>query len=134
MLVTAGHTPKLSGATVRRTGRLHPYERTHLGVLPVTSHGRTLLDLVSTTEPEPQYPCRGRRIDFAYPEILFGIEANSVQAHAAKEDIQRNAEKANDLIDWWILSFTHDDINKSPSEVAFRIGEAIARRRLMLAA
>jgi hypothetical protein len=80
-------------------------------------------------EPVPQYPYRGRRIDFAYPELLFGIEANSVQAHAAKEDVQRNAEKANDLVEWWILYFTYDDVHGAPGEVARRIEETIALRR-----
>ena len=83
-------------------------------------------------EPVPQYPFRGRRIDFAYPELWFGIEANSVQAHAAREDVQRNAEKANDLLDWWILYFTHDDVHGSPAKVAWRIDEAMTRRRLLL--
>ena len=68
----------------------------------------------------------------AYPELLFGIEANSVLAHAAKEDVQRNAEKANDLIDWWILYFTYDDVHGAQADVARRIGETIARRREVL--
>jgi len=80
-------------------------------------------------EPVPQYPCRGRRIDFAYPELVFGIEANSVSAHAAKEDVQRNASKANDLVEWWILYFTHDDVHLTPAETARTIEDAIARRR-----
>ena len=84
-------------------------------------------------EPVPQHPFRGRRIDFAYPELLLGIEANSVRAHAAKEDVQRNAEKANDLVDWWILYFTYDDIHGAPADVARRIDETIARRREALA-
>jgi len=83
-------------------------------------------------EPVPQYPYRGRRIDFAYPEILFGIEANSVQAHAAKEDVQRNAEKANELLEWWILYFTYDDVHGSADKVARRIDGAMTRRRLLL--
>jgi hypothetical protein len=83
-------------------------------------------------EPVPQYPYRGRRIDFAYPELVLGIEANSVQAHAAREDVQRNADKANDLIDWWILYFTRDDVHGTPEKVAHRIEDAITRRRLIL--
>jgi very-short-patch-repair endonuclease len=83
-------------------------------------------------EPVPQYPCAGRRIDFAYPELTVGIEANSIQAHAAKEDVQRNAEKANDLVEWWMLYFTHDDVHGAPEEVARRIQETIERRRQML--
>jgi hypothetical protein len=200
VLVLSGHAPTLAGLQVRRTGRLDPSERTHIGPIPVTSRARTLLDLVPVTpdlvegaldgalhrrkvtlraveqvleragkrhrgyrtlaplvaerragrapteseleddllalirrfglpEPEPQYPYRGRRIDFAYPELVFGIEANSVQAHAAKEDVQRNAQKANDLVEWWILYFTYDDVHGAPEEVARRIEETIALRR-----
>jgi hypothetical protein len=85
-------------------------------------------------EPVPQHPYAGRRIDFAYPELLLGIEANSVQAHAAREDVQRNARKANDLVEWWILYFTYDDVHGAPAEVARRIDETIARRKALLAA
>ena len=206
VLVVSGHTPNLHGVTVRRTGRLDPSERTRLGMLPLTSRARTLLDLVSVTpelvegaldgtlhrrqlslrtlqrvldqagprhpghralapllaarlagrrpteseleddllavlrryglpEPVPQYAYRGRRIDFAYPELVLGIEAmgieaNSVAAHAAKEDVQRNAEKANDLLEWWLLYFTYDDVHGNPAEVARRVEDAIQRRRL----
>ena len=80
-------------------------------------------------EPVPQYPYAGRRIDFAYPELFVGIEANSVLAHAAKEDVQRNADKANDLIDWRMLYFTHDDVHRAPAHVARRIEQTIARRQ-----
>ena len=79
-------------------------------------------------EPEPQYPFRGRRIDFAYGELVLGIEVQSVEAHAAKEDVQRNAEKANDLLEWWILYFTHEDVHGSPARVAGRIEDAIRER------
>jgi len=81
-------------------------------------------------EPVPQYPHSGRRIDFAYPELMLGVEANSVAAHAAKEDVQRNAEKANDLLEWWILYFTHDDVHGTPADVARRVEDALRRRRL----
>jgi hypothetical protein len=203
VVVATGHTPRLSGVMVRRTGRLDPGDRTRIGVLPVTQRGRTLLDLVSVApqlvegaldgtlyrrqlsvralehlleragpnhpgrgvmaplvaarragrrpteseleddllslirryglpEPVPQYPWRGRRIDFAYPDLVVGIEANSVEAHAAKEDVQRNAEKANDLLDWWMLYFTHDDVHSRPAEVAHRIDDTLVRRRRLL--
>jgi hypothetical protein len=56
----------------------------------------------------------------------------SVEAHAAKEDVQRNAEKANDLLEWWILYFTHEDVHGSPARVAGRIEDAIRRRRATL--
>lgn len=127
VLVGKGHAPVLPGVVVRRTGRLDSAESTHVGAIPITSRARTLLD--GLPEPEPQYPYRGRRIDFAYPEMLFGIEANSVRAHAAKEDVQRNARKANELIQWWILYFTYDDVHGTPAEVAREIEETIALRQ-----
>ena len=49
ILVATAHTPRLPQATVRRTGRLDSDERTRLGILPVTTRARTLLDLVSVT-------------------------------------------------------------------------------------
>ncbi len=205
VLVATGHTPRLSGVTVRRTGSLDPSERTHVGLIPVTSRGRSLLDLAVLTphlvegaldgalhrrrvslrtlervlgragerhpghrvlaplvaarvagrqpteseleddllavirryglpEPVPQYPYRDRRIDFAYPDLVIGIEANSVEAHAAREDVQRNAEKANDLVEWWILYFTYDDVHGRPGRMVRRIEETIARRHLSLPA
>ena len=70
----------------------------------------------------------GRRLDGAYPELKIGLEADSVRAHAAKEDVQRNAAKANDLLDWWVLHFTYDDIHDRPAETAARVGDALARR------
>jgi len=203
VLVVSGHAPKLAGLQVRRTGRLDPAERTHIGWITVTSPARTLLDLGPVSphlvegaldgalhrrkvslraleqvleragrrhrgyrwlaplvaerragrapteseleddllalirrhglpEPVPQHPYRGRRIDFAYPELVLGIEANSVAAHAAKEDVQRNAEKANELLEWWILYFTYDDVHGMPADVARRIEDAISRRRATL--
>lgn len=200
VLVASGHTPRLAGIKVRRTGRLDPSERTQIGSIPTTTVARTLLDLVSTSpdcvegaldgalhrrkvtlralehvleragrrhrgslalaplvasrragrapteseleddllalirrfglpEPVPQFLYKGRRIDFAYPELEFGLEAHGVVAHSAKEDVQRNAEKANDLLEWWILYFTYDDIHGTPAAVAHRIADAMRRRQ-----
>jgi hypothetical protein len=125
---------------LERAGRRH---RGYKGLAPLVEQRRAgrapteseleddLLALIrrfGLPEPVPQYPYRGRRIDFAYPELVLGIEANSVQAHAAKEDVQRNAEKANDLVAWWILYFTYDDVHGNPAEVARRIEDARQRR------
>jgi hypothetical protein len=85
-------------------------------------------------EPVPQHEVNGRRIDAAYPDLEFGIEADSVEAHSAKEDVQRNATKANDLLSWWILHFTWDDIHIRPDETARRVQDAIFMRRADAAA
>jgi len=85
-------------------------------------------------EPVPQHEVNGRRIDLAYPDLVLGIEADSVEAHSAKEDVQRNATKANDLLEWRILHFTWEDVHTRPAEVAERVRHAIARRRTAPAA
>jgi hypothetical protein len=130
--------------TLRRAGDHHPGVRFLAPLVGARMAGRRpteseleddLLAVIrrfGLPEPVPQHACAGRRIDFAYPDLLLGIEANSVRAHAAKEDVQRNAVKANDLVDWWILYFTYDDVHGAPADVAQRIEETIARRRHML--
>jgi very-short-patch-repair endonuclease len=127
--------------SLERMSSHHPARRVLAPLVAVRLAGRRpteseleddLLGLIrrhGLPEPIPQYPWQGRRIDFAYPELVIGIEAQSVLAHAAKEDVQRNAEKANDLLDWWILYFTHDDVHVNPLEVVRRINDALARRR-----
>src|SRR5437870_4358951 len=59
-----------------------------------------LLRRYGLPEPVPQHEVNCRRIDFADPDLVLGIEVDSVEAHAAKHDVQRNATKANDLLDW----------------------------------
>jgi hypothetical protein len=127
--------------TMERAGKFHPAQPVLAPLIAARVAGRKpteseleddLLALIRRyrlPEPVPQYPCRGRRIDFAYPDLVLGIEAHGVTAHAAKEDVQRNARKANDLVEWWILYFTHDDVHVSPAETARTIENAIARRR-----
>jgi Transcriptional regulator, AbiEi antitoxin len=84
-------------------------------------------------EPIPQHEANGRRIDLAYPEFVLGIEADSVEAHAARDDVQRNATKANDLLGWWILHFTWDDVHRRPAYVAAAVADALRRRAAVAA-
>jgi hypothetical protein len=120
------------------SGRLRHLVGQHLaGRRPTESELDDLIALLrryGLPEPVPQHEVNGRRIDAAYPELEFGVEADSVEAHSAKEDVQRNATKANDLLGWWILHFTWDDIHTRPAESARRIQEAIFRRRAVAAA
>ena len=84
--------------------------------------------------PVRQHPVGRRSIDFAYPELIFGIEIDSVRAHAAREDVDRNAGKANELLDWWIAHFVYDDIHRWPEHTAKFLLDTVARRRRQLAA
>jgi very-short-patch-repair endonuclease len=79
--------------------------------------------------PVRQHPVGRRTIDFAYPEIVLGVEIESVRAHAAREDVHRNASKANELLEWWILRFAYDDIHRWPEETAELLDRTIAKRR-----
>jgi very-short-patch-repair endonuclease len=79
--------------------------------------------------PIRQHPVGRRRIDFAYPELVLGVEIESVRAHAAAEDVHRNASKANELLEWWILRFAFDDVHRWPEETAELLDRTIARRR-----
>lgn len=91
------------------------------------------LDLVirqyNLPEPVRQHPVGRRWIDFAYPELVLGVEIESVRAHAAREDVHRNASKANELLEWWILRFAYDDVHRWPEETAEVVDRTIARRR-----
>ncbi|HYH51388.1 MAG TPA: hypothetical protein VEG38_17710 [Acidimicrobiia bacterium] len=79
--------------------------------------------------PVRQHPVGRRWIDFAYPELVLGVEIESVRGHAAREDVHRNAAKANELLDWWILRFAFDDIHRWPEETAELLDRTIAKRR-----
>lgn len=79
--------------------------------------------------PVRQHPVGRLRIDFAYPELVLGVEIESVRAHAAREDVYRNASKANTLLEWWILRFTFDDVQRWPEETAELLDRTIAKRR-----
>ena len=79
--------------------------------------------------PVRQHPVGRSRIDFAYPELELGVEIESVRGHAAREDVDRNASKANALLDWWIVRFVFDDIHRWPEDTAEFLQQTIARRR-----
>jgi very-short-patch-repair endonuclease len=79
--------------------------------------------------PVRQHPVGRRRIDFAYPDLVLGVEIESVRAHTAREDVHRNAAKSNELLTWWILRFAFDDIHRWPEETAELLDRTIAKRR-----
>ena len=84
--------------------------------------------------PVRQHPVGRRSIDFAYPELIFGIEIDSVRGHAAREDVDRNASKANELLDWSIAHFVYNDIHRWPDDTAAFLRDTIARRKRRRAA
>jgi very-short-patch-repair endonuclease len=79
--------------------------------------------------PVRQHPVGRRTIDFAYPELVLGVEIESVRGHAAREDVHRNAAKSNELLEWWITRFAFDDIHLWPEDTAEFLERTIAKRR-----
>jgi len=76
-------------------------------------------------EPVRQYGVGGVRLDFAYPHLRLGIEADSRIWHGGRTDVQRNSDKANVLVahGWRVLRFTWSDVRRRPAYVV----DAVAR-------
>ena len=79
-------------------------------------------------EPVPQHEVAGVRLDFAYPAILLGIEADSRIWHGGRADVQRNSDKANRLVaqGWRVLHFTWGDVRRRPAYVVDAVGRELA--------
>jgi hypothetical protein len=129
-------------AVLGRVGPQHPGSVLYRELVTPFSQGQRpteseleddFLDLVirrfGLPMPVRQHPVGKGRIDFAYPELMLGVEMQSVRAHAAREDVDRNASKANQLLEWWILQFVWDDVHRWPEDTAELLDRTIARRR-----
>jgi len=72
---------------------------------------------------------RGRRyyLDFAIPELRFGIEVDGFEHHSTREGFERDTRRGNLLVleGWLILRFTWDRITRDPDGVAREILEAL---------
>lgn len=70
-------------------------------------------------EPERQYRVGRVYLDFAYPAVKLGLEADSRIWHGGRADVQRNSDKANVLVGlgWRVLHFTAADIRSRPDYV-----------------
>ena len=80
-------------------------------------------------EPVRQYEVGGLRLDFAYPHLRLGIEADSRIWHGGRTDVQRNSDKANVLVahGWRVLRFTWSDVRRRPAYVV----DAVARELVL---
>jgi hypothetical protein len=87
--------------------------------------------------PEPifqfwvQLPDYGpSRLDFAYPELQIGVEADSYAWHSGREaferDRVRNSEYAS--LGWIIIQTTHREIESCPDRPARRLRAAFDQR------
>ncbi len=86
--------------------------------------------------PEVQYkvrtPRRSRRLDFAWPPSLVGVEAHSYKWHGDldrwKQDIARDNELK--LMGWTILHYTWDDVHFEPETIIRDVLQALRTGRV----
>jgi very-short-patch-repair endonuclease len=69
-------------------------------------------------------------LDFAYPDVMLAIEADSFLWHASLADWQRDRARNNELIalGWSILPITYDLVVHTPAEAARQVRGARASR------
>jgi very-short-patch-repair endonuclease len=69
-------------------------------------------------------------LDFAYPEVMLAIEADSFVWHATLADWQRDRARNGELVElgWSILPITYDLVMRNRLEVARRVGRALEAR------
>jgi hypothetical protein len=83
--------------------------------------------------PEYQYPVTAsgveRFVDFAYPELLLGIEVDGFETHATVAGFVSDRVRANDLValGWTLLHFTWHQVIHQPSYVVRTIERALRR-------
>jgi len=73
-------------------------------------------------------------LDFAYPDVLLAIEADSYLWHASLADWQRDRARNNELValGWSILPTTWDLVTRSPAEAARQVRSARESRLALL--
>jgi very-short-patch-repair endonuclease len=77
------------------------------------------------------YPVRSKyryRIDFAFPEINFGIECDGEYWHPPENKHDKRRDGFLGRREWFILRFTGDEIMNHKEEVKQRIIEASKKR------
>jgi very-short-patch-repair endonuclease len=69
-------------------------------------------------------------LDFAYPDLMLAIEADSYLWHASLADWQRDRARNNELVvlGWSILPLTYDLVVHIPAEAARQVGRALETR------
>jgi very-short-patch-repair endonuclease len=68
------------------------------------------------------------RLDFAYPSLRLGIEADGYRWHSGAERWRRDLRRENrlKLLGWTLLRFSWEDVHRRPELVASQIRAALA--------
>lgn len=69
------------------------------------------------------------RLDFAYPEVLVGIEADSFEWHSGRAAFERDRARISEFasLGWIIIQTTLREIERHPDRVANRLRRALSR-------
>jgi very-short-patch-repair endonuclease len=94
-----------------------------------------ILDTAGYPEPIRQFPVdigweRPVHIDFAYPDLLIGIETDGYEPHAGRGQWERDRRRDAELVlrGWMILRFAHDDVVRRQDYVLMTLAEALRVR------
>jgi hypothetical protein len=70
------------------------------------------------------------RLDFAYPRLLVGVEADSYEFHTGREAFERDRIRGNDFaaLGWIIIRTTYRELGQSPERPARALRAAIDER------
>jgi hypothetical protein len=91
-------------------------------------------------DPVPEYTVLDEhggfvgRVDFAYPELQYAIEADGYEAHSTPRAFQHDRARQNDLVDlgWTVHRFTWTDVDRRAGLVANRILHVLGRLNLTM--
>lgn len=69
------------------------------------------------------------RLDFAYPELKVGVEADSYAWHLGRKAFERDRARISELasLGWIIIQTTLREIERHPDRVANRLRRALSR-------
>ncbi|HYR62397.1 MAG TPA: hypothetical protein VET24_07165, partial [Actinomycetota bacterium] len=70
-------------------------------------------------------------LDFAYPDVLLVLEADSYIWYSSREAWKRDRARNNELValGWSILPITYDLVVGHPATLVRQVGTALERRR-----
>jgi hypothetical protein len=69
------------------------------------------------------------RLDFAYPDLMVGVEADSYAFHSGRAAFERDRARISEFasLGWIIIQTTWREIERYPERVANRLARALAR-------
>ena len=121
-------------------GLLRLYLEDHLGeaTIALSDWSQLVADLlVDAGLPKPvlEYEVVGPgfryQIDLAYPELLLGIELDSVTWHLNRESFETDRQRLNRLqnLGWSLRLFTWRDYSRNPEDLVNTVRQAMAQSR-----